>query len=83
MDKDILLKYDPLAGLVIVFIFQYNIFVTPDKLEIKHRQIMEDVAKIYVTKDENRIQKEELQEMRTKIDKIYDLLINNKSILGD
>ena len=82
MDKDILLKYGPLAGLVIVFIFQYNIFVTPDKLEIKHRQIMEDVAKIYVTKDENRIQKEELQEMRTKIDKIYDLLINNKNILG-
>lgn len=82
MDKDILLKYGPIAGLVIVLIFQYNIFVTPDKLEIKHRQIMEDVAKIYVTKDENRIQKEELQEMRTKIDKIYDLLINNKSRLG-
>ena len=79
MDKDILLKYGPIAGLVIVLIFQYNIFVTPDKLEIKHRQIMEDVAKIYVTKDENRIQKEEL---RTKIDKIYDLLINNKSRLG-
>lgn len=82
MDKDILLKYGPMAGLVIALIFQYNIFVTPDKLEIKHRQIMEDVAKIYVTKDENRIQKEELQEMRTKIDKIYDLLINNKSRLG-
>lgn len=77
MDKDILIKYGPIAGVVIAIIFQYNIFVTPDKLEIKHRQIMEDISKIYVTKDENEAQKEELKDMKSKIDKIYDLLINS------
>lgn len=77
MDKDILIKYGPIAGVVIAIIFQYNIFVTPDKLEIKHRQIMEDISKIYVTKDENKAQKEELKDMKSKIDKIYDLLINS------
>lgn len=78
MDKETITKYTPVAMVVIAIIFQWNLFVTPDKLEIKHRQIMEDVARSYVTKEENKNQKEELQDMKRKIDKIYDLLVGSK-----
>lgn len=78
MDKDTVVKYGPVAIVVLAIIFQWNLFVTPEKLESKHRLIMEEVAKNYVTKEENKSQKEELRDMKTKIDKIYDLLINQK-----
>ena len=48
MDKDFLYKYAPLLILGIAVIFQYNIFVTPAKLEQTHREILSEISQIYI-----------------------------------
>ena len=78
MDKDFLYKYAPLLVLFIAVIFQYNIFVTPAKLEQTHREILSEVAQIYITKSEFGIVKEQLVDINKKVDKIYDTLINER-----
>ena len=78
MDKEIIYKYAPLLALGIAVIFQYNLFVTPAKLEQTHREILSEVSKAYITKSEFGILKEELNDINKKIDKIYDTLINER-----
>lgn len=75
MDKDTLIKYSPVACVVIASIFQWNLFVTPEKLEIKHREIMRDVAESYTTKEQYNDLKTQLADMQKKIDKIYDIVV--------
>jgi len=78
MDKDFFSKYTPTAIMVVAMIIQWNLFVTPEKLERTHREILNEVAQSYVTKEEtNQIQKQ-LTDMQLKMDKIYDYIINNK-----
>lgn len=74
MDKDTLIKYAPVAMVVIAIIFQWNLFVTPEKLEIKHREILKDVSTTYTTKEQYNDLKTQLGDMQKKIDKIYDIL---------
>ena len=78
MDKDFLYKYAPLLILGLAVIFQYNIFVTPAKLEQTHREILSEVSQIYITKSEFSIVKEQLLDINKKVDKIYDTLINER-----
>lgn len=73
-------KYMPIgliaAALVAIsFIFQYNLFVTPEKLEVKHREILNDISKVYATKEQYNDLKTQLSAMQIKIDKIYDVII--------
>lgn len=78
MDKETMAKYAPVALVVIAIIFQWNLFVTPEKLEIKHRAILNEVSQNYVTKEESNNMKDQLADMQRKIDKIYDVIINTK-----
>ena len=42
----------------IALILQYNLFVTPEKLEQTHREILTEVSQVYITKteiDKNRL----------------------------
>lgn len=82
MDKDVLYRFAPFILLSISLIFQYNLFVTPEKLEQKHREILSEVAQVYITKSEFGNVKEQLLDINKKIDKIYDTLINERSIDG-
>ena len=50
-------------------------FVTPENLEVKHREILEDIARTYSTKEQYYDLKEQLSIMQAKIDKIYDVII--------
>ena len=59
----------------IALLFQYNLFVTPEKLEVKHREILSDVSRTYSTKEQYNDLKEQLSIMLAKIDKIYDVII--------
>lgn len=68
-------KYLPMVILSIALIFQYNLFVTPEKLEVKHRQILNDISQSYVTKEQYNDLKSQLNAMQAKIDKIYDVII--------
>jgi hypothetical protein len=73
-----LYKYAPLLILGIAVILQYNLFVTPEKLEQTHREILSEVSKAYITKSEFVLVKEQLTDINKKIDKIYDTLIKER-----
>ena len=78
MDKDFFYKYAPAFLVVVALIFQYNLFVTPEKLEQTHREILSEISKAYITKSEFGILKEQLTDINKKIDKIYDTLIKER-----
>lgn len=80
MDKFIFYKYIPVIVMSFAIIFQYNLFVTPEKLEQKHREILSEVAQVYITKSEFGNMKEQLIDINKKVDKIYDTLINERGI---
>lgn len=66
----------------IALILQYNLFVTPEKLEQTHREILTEVSQIYITKSEFGNMKEQIIDINKKLDKIYDTLINERSSDG-
>ena len=74
MDRDMISKYAPMAMVVIGMILQWNLFVTPEKLEIKHRQVLMDVANMYTTKEQHNDLKAEINDMKKKIDNIYEVI---------
>jgi hypothetical protein len=78
MDREIFYKYAPFLVLSLAVIFQYNLFVTPEKLEHTHREILSEISKAYITKSEFGIVKDQLADINKKIDKIYDTLINER-----
>lgn len=68
-------RYLPIGIVCIALIFQYNLFVTPEKLEMKHREILRDISQTYTTKEQYNDLKGQLNAMQIKIDKIYDVII--------
>ena len=69
------IEFAPILIVLLGFIWQYKVFVTPEELERKHREILEDVDRKYTTKTEARNLEEKLDDMQKKIDMIYDKLI--------
>lgn len=82
MGRDLLYKYTPLFLMCIAIIFQYNLFVTPQMLEHTHREILAEVAQVYITKSEFGNMKEQIGDINQKLDKIYDTLISERSSDG-
>ena len=78
MDKETIIKYSPFVVVVIALIFQWNLFVTPEKHEIMRRELMTYMGQNFVTKDEYRSQKEDIKDMKMKLDKIYDFIFLGK-----
>lgn len=68
-------KYLPLGLVAVALIFQYNLFATPMSLEIKHREILGDIANVYATKESYNDLKFQLNSMQAKIDKIYEVIM--------
>lgn len=66
----------------IAILMQYNLFVTPEKLELTHREILTEVAQVYITKSEFSNMKEQIIDINKKLDKIYDTLINERNSDG-
>lgn len=79
MDKYFFYKYAPIFLLGLALIFQYNLFVTPEKLELTHREILSEISTSYITKSEFENVKEQLSDINKKVDKIYDTLINERN----
>ncbi len=78
MDKEIITRYAPVILIVFVMFFQYNLFVTPQELEVQHREILENVSQKYMTKEESNNLKSQISDMQKKVDKIYDAIIGGK-----
>ena len=51
MDKETLQKYAPTLLVIAAMFFQYNIFVTPQQLEVAHREILDEISLKYTTKE--------------------------------
>lgn len=82
MDKEILHRYAPLLLLSFAVLFQYNLFVTPERLEQTHREILTEIAQVYITKSEFGNMKEQIMDINKKVDKIYDSVINERTLDG-
>ncbi len=82
MDRQFIHKYAPAIIVCIAILFQYNLFVTPERLEQTHREILTEVAQVYITKSEFGNMKEQIMDINRKVDKIYDTLINERSLDG-
>jgi Tfp pilus assembly protein PilO len=67
--------YAPIILLVMMFFIQEKIFVTPEQLEKKHREVIRDVEKRFATQENVEDLKNQFADMKEKIDKIYDCLI--------
>lgn len=78
MDKEAIIKYSPIAVVVIAIILQWNMFATPTDMEKKHREILNEVAERYMTKEQASDFRIQLNDMQNKIDKIYDVIITSK-----
>lgn len=50
MLDDKIVEYAPILVVVLGFIWQHNIFVKPEQLEKKHREILDDVEKNFSNK---------------------------------
>jgi len=79
MDKETLVKYSPMAIVVLSIIFQYNLFVTPERLEQKHREILQEISATYLTKEHYKEQyndlKAQMNDIQHKLDEIYKVVM--------
>jgi len=73
-----LLHYSPIIVAIVVFLIQQRIVVTPEQLEKKHREILEDAENKFATLNSVTDLKEQFSDMKDKIDKIYDCIIAGK-----
>ena len=78
MDKDTIIKYSPIAIVVIALIMQWNLFSRPVDLEVLHREILIEVSSKYMTKEQANDMKLQLKDIQNKVDKIYDKVIGAK-----
>ncbi len=72
------LDFSPVIVVVLVFLIQQKIVVTPEQLEKKHREILRDVENRFVTQKSHEDLRLQFSEIKEKIDKIYDCLIISK-----
>jgi hypothetical protein len=75
MDKETMIKFAPWLVVGFAFFMQYNLFVTPAQLEIKHREIIKEVSEVYTTKEQTNDLKNQLSDMQQKIDRIYEKIV--------
>ncbi len=73
-----IIEYSPIIIVVLMFFVQQKIFVTPEQLEKKHREIVEEIEEKFVTIHSFVDLKDQFSEVKDKIDKMYDLLIDLK-----
>ena len=69
------LYYSPMIIVIVIFLIQQRIVVTPEELERKHREIITDIENRFVTRNSYDDLKSQFSEIKEKIDKIYDCLI--------
>lgn len=73
----ILTEYSPIIMLVLLYFIQMKIFVTPQELEKKHREILQESEKRFAPRITVNDLKEQIGEIKEKIDKIYNMFLNN------
>lgn len=72
-----LIRYSPIIMLVLVYFIQLKIFVTPETLEKKHREIIQEAENRFASKVALCGMQDRIGEIKEKIDKIYDYFLAN------
>lgn len=78
MNTEQLEQYAPYLVIVVLFIWQNNIFVRPEQLEKKHREILDDVKEKYV---EINAYKEFQNHIYSKLNEVTDSIDDIKEML--
>lgn len=73
-----LLVYSPILIAVMVFLIQQRVIVTPEQLEKKHKEIIDEIEEKFVSINSFKDLKDQFSEVKEKIDRMYDLLIDLK-----
>ena len=69
------MAFSPCILIILIFLLQNKFFATPEQLEKMHTEILKEMEKRYLPMFSANEMKEEISEMKSKIDKIYDILI--------
>jgi len=69
------INYSPILIVVMIFFIQQRVFVTPEQMEKKHLEILNDIQNRFVTLNSFKDLKEQFSDMQDKIDKIYDAIV--------
>lgn len=48
METEKIIEFAPIIVVILMFIWQNNVFVRPEQLEKKHREILDDIKKNFV-----------------------------------
>ena len=70
-----ILQYSPIIVVVIMYLTQLRIVVTPEQLEKKHREILDGIENKFATQNPVTDLKEQMGDMKEKIDRIYECII--------
>ena len=73
-----ILEYAPIIICVVIFLIQQHILISPEQLERKHRQILEDIERKYVTWSSFKDLKAQFSDVHNKVDKIYEVIIKGR-----
>ncbi len=77
-NADLIIQYSPIIMLVLVYFLQLKIFVTPELLEKKHREILSEAETRFASRIAVHGIKEQMTEIKEKIDKIYNCFLTGK-----
>ncbi len=73
-----IIEYAPIIVCAVIFLIQQHLLVSPEQLEKKHREIMENIERKYVTWSSFRDLKTQFTDIQSKIDRIYDVIMNGR-----
>ena len=76
-NMELFVEYSPVIMLVLLCVMQFRIFVTPEILKKKHREIIAEVESRFTVIDSVIDLKEQISEIKEKIDKIYNYFLKN------
>ena len=78
MDAQTMIEYAPILIMVLIFLYQQRLVVTPEQLEKKHREIIDECENKFATIQDHEHIKETVSDIKDKVDAIY-----NKLIIGE
>lgn len=70
-----IIQYSPIIVVIVMYLIQLKIVITPEQLEKKHREIIFDVENKFATLNSVKDLKEQMGDIKEKIDRIYECII--------
>lgn len=72
-------QYAPIIIVIVAYLYQNKMFVTPEQMERLHREILDEIKQDYANKTELKPLQDNISEIKDKIDSIYNILLTGRS----